>query len=93
MTLFSSVLSTVKLTSTTDTVLVPNNPRTFNQIPGFKHIFIEDILLKPMGSEVQILCWVSSKPRHHGKILFFDVGDSTGCIQVIAESSSFPDLN
>lgn len=39
------------------------------------------------GQEIRILCWLVGRPRHHGALLFLPISDSTGTIQVVAESS------
>ncbi|KAH7166553.1 hypothetical protein EDB81DRAFT_878894 [Dactylonectria macrodidyma] len=57
---------------------------------GFKHIFVIDLLQGPPGRDVRILCWLFSRPRHHGRLVFLLVGDSIGSIQVVAESSKVP---
>ena len=64
--------------------------RQFTDIIGFKHEFVDHFHRGPSGREVRILCWLVSRPRHHGGVLFLSVGDSTGTIQVVAESSKVP---
>ncbi|KAF5689447.1 hypothetical protein FCIRC_1383 [Fusarium circinatum] len=62
--------------------------KTFADIQGFKHEFISNLMVKPPGHEVhELICWLVGRPRDHGAILFFDVGDSTGTIQVVAMKS------
>ena len=46
-----------------------------------KRIYITDLLEKS-GSEVEIFGWVNSR-RDHGKIIFFDLRDSTGLLQTV----------
>jgi asparaginyl-tRNA synthetase len=46
-----------------------------------KTIYIEDILKMPEGSHVQLTGWLRSK-RAHGKLVFLDLRDSTGVLQV-----------
>ncbi|MEI6580845.1 MAG: asparagine--tRNA ligase [bacterium] len=50
-----------------------------------KKNFIKDLLrMGPQDQEVEILCWIKSK-RIHKNIIFLDVCDSTGEIQVVVE--------
>ena len=56
---------------------------TFDEIAGFKHVFIDDVLNYDDGSHVELLCWLQSKPRAHSKVVFCDLIDSTGSIQAI----------
>ncbi|KAJ0347995.1 hypothetical protein COL154_013800 [Colletotrichum chrysophilum] len=64
--------------------------RRFTDIKGFKHEFVSHLNRGPSDREVRILCWLVSRPRHHGGVLFLPVGDSTGTIQVVVESSKVP---
>ena len=61
--------------------------RCFAGISGFKHVFISNLHNGPQGRDARLLCWLMSRPRDHGAILFLPVGDSTGTIQVVAEKS------
>ncbi len=47
-----------------------------------KRTYITDLLEK-VGSEVEVYGWVDSR-RDHGKLIFFDLRDSTGLLQVVA---------
>src|SRR3990172_8248478 len=47
-----------------------------------KRTYITDLLDKA-GSEVEVYGWVDSR-RDHGKLIFFDLRDSTGLLQVVA---------
>ncbi len=47
-----------------------------------KRIYIKDLKTEA-GKEVEVFGWVNSR-RDHGKILFFDLRDSTGLLQVVA---------
>jgi asparaginyl-tRNA synthetase len=51
-----------------------------------KNLFIESLLNLGDGTTVVVPCWLQNK-RTHGNVVFLDVCDSTGCIQVIADSS------
>ncbi len=44
-----------------------------------------------IGKEVKICGWVHVR-RDHGKIIFLDITDRSGIIQVVAEGSKVPDL-
>ncbi|MEN2974652.1 MAG: asparagine--tRNA ligase [Candidatus Caldarchaeales archaeon] len=46
-----------------------------------KNFFIKDALSSADGSELELIGWVRSK-RRHGKLVFLDLRDSTGMIQV-----------
>jgi aspartyl-tRNA synthetase len=46
-----------------------------------QRLYIAD--LKEKSGEVEVFGWVSSR-RDHGKIIFFDLRDSTGLLQVVA---------
>jgi len=47
-----------------------------------KNIFIADLVTLPMGTEVELWGWLSSK-RASKNIVFYDVVDSTGKIQIV----------
>ncbi len=47
-----------------------------------KRTYIIDLLNKA-GSEVEVYGWVDTR-RDHGKLIFFDLRDSTGLLQVVA---------
>lgn len=49
---------------------------------GMKRLYIKD-LLNMVGSEVETNGWVNSR-RDHGKLIFFDLRDSSGLLQVVA---------
>ncbi len=49
-----------------------------------KDTYVCDFHTRTIGSEVTILGWIYTK-RHHGKIIFLDVCDSTGTIQAVVE--------
>lgn len=53
-----------------------------------KNLYIQDILDAPNNGkhEVTLLCWLRTM-RHHGVLLFLDVVDSTGNIQVVVNGS------
>jgi len=58
-----------------------------------KTLYVRDAFKCGEGSEVELIGWVRSK-RRHGKLVFLDLRDSTGIIQVavkqgIADSESF----
>ena len=61
--------------------------RGFANIKGFKHVFIKDLLDGPPDRDIQILCWLKSRPRDLSAMLFLPVCDSTGTIQVVVEKS------
>jgi len=58
-----------------------------------KEVFVNDILQSSAGEvEVELSGWICAK-RHQGKVLFLDVCDSTGKIQVVvAESNVTPEV-
>lgn len=64
--------------------------RRFADIEGFKHVFVKDLLDGPPDRNIQILCWLKSRPRDLGAMLFLPVCDSTGTIQVVVEKSKVP---
>ncbi len=47
-----------------------------------KSIYVSDLLSHPVNVEASLLCWLRSR-RKKGGILFLDVVDSTGMIQVV----------
>jgi len=51
-----------------------------------KELFITDLTGRENGSEVALLGWISGK-RRHGNVVFLDVADSTGWIQVVASKA------
>jgi aspartyl-tRNA synthetase len=51
-----------------------------------KRTYIEDLANKS-GEVVEVFGWVNSR-RDHGKIIFFDLRDSTGILQVVATPKS-----
>ena len=52
-----------------------------------KKLYIADILVNTNGQQVEILGWVKSI-REHGGVVFFDLIDSTGEIQIVANKST-----
>lgn len=55
-----------------------------------KKQYVRDLLnpsVTPDGNTVELAGWIKSR-RHHGRITFIDVVDSTGNIQVVAHSKS-----
>jgi len=69
-------------------------PKRFAEIAGFKHVFIRDLHQTPIRDHANgILCWLQSRPRHHGKLVFLSVVDSTATIQVVAEQSKVSNWN
>ncbi|CAG7963010.1 unnamed protein product [Penicillium salamii] len=61
--------------------------KKFRDLRGFKQEFIADLHKGPPCRNVSLLCWLVSRPRHHGGVVFLSVGDSSGTIQVVANSS------
>jgi asparaginyl-tRNA synthetase len=55
-----------------------------------KTMYVKDLAPNGVGSEVTLLGWISRK-RHHGSIVFIDVVDSTGAIQVVASKADVGD--
>lgn len=49
-----------------------------------KNFFVVDLKKVNVGFEIVLYGWIKSK-RDHGKILFFDLCDSTGSVQLIVE--------
>lgn len=47
-----------------------------------KRTYISDLINKA-GSEIEVFGWVNSR-RDHGKIIFFDLRDNTGLLQVVS---------
>ena len=47
-----------------------------------KRTYITDLLDKA-GSQVEVYGWVDTR-RDHGKLIFFDLRDSTGLLQIVA---------
>ncbi|MCS7125614.1 MAG: asparagine--tRNA ligase [Aigarchaeota archaeon] len=59
----------------------------------FKKYYVKDAFLSEEGSEIELIGWVRSK-RRHGRLIFLDLRDSTGVIQVavkqgVSDSKSF----
>ncbi len=52
-----------------------------------KRIFVEDAFGMDEGSEVELLGWVRSK-RVHGRLVFIDLRDSTGVLQVAVKKEA-----
>jgi asparaginyl-tRNA synthetase len=65
----------------------------FGNISGFKHLFIAEILTSPINSQVNFLAWVVSRPRSFGQLVFVDVVDSSGRVQVVVELHRFSRSN
>jgi len=57
-----------------------------------KKLFIIDLLGFELHKEVQILGWLKNK-REHKNVVFLDVSDSTGVIQVVVERDSVEQSN
>lgn len=51
-----------------------------------KELFITDLTSMENGSEIALLGWISGK-RRHGNVVFLDVADSTGWVQVVASKA------
>lgn len=49
-----------------------------------KDTYVYDLYTRSPGCEITLLGWICAK-RHQGKIIFLDVCDSTGTIQVVIE--------
>ena len=64
--------------------------KQFADIEGFKHVFIKDLLDGPPDRDIQILCWLKSRPRDLSAMLFLPVCDSTGTTQVVVDKSKVP---
>ncbi|RDW74549.1 uncharacterized protein DSM5745_07211 [Aspergillus mulundensis] len=62
--------------------------KTFADLQGFKQEFVADIKRGLPDRTVRLLCWLLSRPRDHGGLVFLSVGDSTGTIQVVANSAA-----
>lgn len=54
-----------------------------------KELFIASLRQLPDLSEVELLGWVVTK-RDHGNVVFLDIADSTGSIQVVFERNKLP---
>jgi Aspartyl/asparaginyl-tRNA synthetases len=63
-------------------------PHSFGDIAGFKHVFIKDAVSGRHERVVDLLCWLKSRPRNHGGLIFLDVVDSTGSVQVIVSGEA-----
>ncbi|RLG07843.1 MAG: asparagine--tRNA ligase [Thaumarchaeota archaeon] len=55
-----------------------------------KKLFIEDVMKLPDGSEVELLGWVRNK-RVHGGLIFLDLRDRSGVIQVAIKRENVPE--
>src|SRR3990167_6399296 len=51
-----------------------------------KRSYIKD-LIGQSGSEVEVFGWINTR-RDHGKIIFLDLRDSTGLLQIVATPKS-----
>lgn len=51
-----------------------------------KQLYIRDLLEFNANINVTLLGWIKAR-RHHGKVVFLDVCDSTGTIQVVVDGS------
>lgn len=54
-----------------------------------KEVYIRDLLTHAASAEIVLPCWLKSR-RRSKKILFLDVVDSTGMVQVVAEQGLVP---
>jgi len=55
-----------------------------------KKLYVEDVLKMPDGSEVELLGWIRNK-RVHGGLIFLDLRDRSGVIQVAVKRGVVPD--
>ena len=55
-----------------------------------KKLYVEDVLKMPEGSEVELLGWIRNK-RVHGGLIFLDLRDRSGVIQVAVKRGVVPD--
>jgi len=51
-----------------------------------KRIFIEETI-KQVGKEIKVAGWINSR-RDHGKIIFLDLRDKSGIIQIVVDPES-----
>ena len=51
-----------------------------------KNVYISDIHQMPSGDNITLYGWISGR-RKNKKILFLDIADSTGSIQIVVEKS------
>ena len=49
-------------------------------------MFIEDLFDASQNAQVDLLCWLKARPRHHGRLVFADLVDSTGSIQAVFQN-------
>ncbi len=54
----------------------------YNRMAAMKRTYIKDLVDEKSG-EFELFGWVNTR-RDHGKIIFFDLRDSTGLLQVVA---------